>query len=143
MGIRSRIKGRLRGLLGQAPEPAPPSTPSPVPRAPEPVAEPTPAPAPVAAPPRAAVVEKEVAEDKVRRAVLRAKKGTLKKLDEMGGEASLAELHDHSERRFFIAHRAFSNLMEELTDQGLVDFDHDTGTTRMLPGGRQWLEINP
>jgi DNA-binding transcriptional ArsR family regulator len=145
MGIRSRLKDTLKGFIRKpaTPEPRPPvpRAPRQAPAAPEPAAAaPSPLP-PVATPPKASL-RKEVPEDKVRRAVLRAKEGTLKKLVELGGEASLGELHDHSEKRFFIAHRSFSNLMEELTEERLVHFDDQSGTTTLLQGGRDWLEVN-
>ena len=81
--------------------------------------------------------------DKTRKAVLRAKRGSLKFLVANDGVSPLAELHDNSERRYFIAHRAFSRLMEEMTGEGLVDFDHGTGVARLTDAGRTWLEENP
>jgi len=81
--------------------------------------------------------------DKTRRAVLRAKRGSIKYLIENDGVSPLAELHDNSERRFFIAHRAFSRLMEEMTGEGLVDFDHGSGVAKLTDAGRTWLDENP
>ena len=40
----------------------------------------------------------------------------------------MADMHDHSERRYFIAHRSFSDLMETWIGEGLVAYDTETGT---------------
>lgn len=157
MGIRSRIKGLLgRGrkkapaadtpkpgeVVRQTGRPKPPPERYRTTKAPE-RAAPT-----AAAPPAPRItVPKKVPQtpeqvDKTRRAVLRAKKGTLKYLVDNGGESLLGPMHDHSERRYFIAHRAFSRLMEEVTEEGLVDFDQSTGMATLLDPGRAWLEAN-
>ena len=54
-----------------------------------------------------------------------------------GGEASLADMHAHSERRYFIAHKRFSDLMESLVDDGLIDFDHSTGMATISSAGAE------
>ena len=54
-------------------------------------------------------------------------------------KASLRELHDYSERTFFVAHVGFSRMMEELTDNDLVDYDHDTATATLTDAGRTEL----
>jgi hypothetical protein len=127
-------------------KPAPPvaaATPTATPTATTLAASPTAAPpisAAAAADDEAAAEAKRLA--KIRRAVLRAKKGTLKFLVDADGTSDLASMHDHSERRYFIAHRGFSNLMEEMTGEGLVDYDHATGVATLLDPGRSWLEAN-
>ena len=40
---------------------------------------------------------------------------------------SMADMHDFSERRYFIAHRSFSDLMETWIGEGLVTYDPETG----------------
>ncbi len=55
---------------------------------------------------------------------------------EQGGSAPLRAMHDHSESTFFVAHASFSRLMEELVDEELLDFDHDTGTATLSDAGR-------
>lgn len=74
-----------------------------------------------------------------KRAVERAKRGTLQFLVDAGGESQLADMHDHSERKYFVAHRGFSRLMEDLTDTGLVDFNHTTGQAIITQAGRDYL----
>ncbi len=59
----------------------------------------------------------------------------LKLIVDQGGEASLADMHAHSERRYFIAHKRFSDLMESLVDDGLIDFDHGTGMAAISSAG--------
>ncbi len=78
----------------------------------------------------------------MRKAILRAKKGTLKFVRDAGGTAELADMHDHSERRYFVAHRAFSRLMEEITDEGLLHYDSGTGVSTMTGKGEAWLAEN-
>ena len=60
----------------------------------------------------------------------------LAKLAELGGQAPLGDLHDFSERRYFIAHRKFSDLMEGVVAEGLVDFDHAAGVATLTDRGR-------
>jgi hypothetical protein len=66
-------------------------------------------------------------EEKQKRHWDKTRKGVLKWLDEQGGSASMKDMHDFSERKFFIAHRSFSRLMEELTEDGTVTYDATTG----------------
>jgi phosphoribosyl-ATP pyrophosphohydrolase len=69
----------------------------------------------------------------------KTRKAVLKKLAEEGGEAELALLHDYSERRYFIAHKKFSNLMEELVAEELLLFDHGSGMATLTDGGRAYI----
>ncbi|MCK6520137.1 hypothetical protein L6R49_01740, partial [Myxococcota bacterium] len=92
---------------------------------------PAPAEAPVEAPKDAE------AEEKQRKFMARARKGLLTKVQEAGGAMPLGELHDHSEKRYFIAHRAFSNLMEEMVAEGLLDYESGTGIARLTDAGRE------
>ena len=73
-------------------------------------------------------------------AVKRARDGVLLFLAEKGGELPMKEMHDYSEARFFIAHRGFSKLMEEYTEVGLVDFNHETGHTALTDDGYREVE---
>ncbi|MCB9779382.1 MAG: hypothetical protein H6742_12520 [Alphaproteobacteria bacterium] len=77
---------------------------------------------------------------KERMARLKAKKAVLQQLDKLGGEAGMKDLHDFSERRYFVAHKAFSDLMEEYTGQGLIDFDGSTYQCVLTDRGRAWVE---
>lgn len=166
MGLRSRIKETVKGLLGKeapsngatAPAGAMPSTaatpisspPRPV-AAPTPVATPAPAPLPAPAPAKAVAAAEAPAEaagtapagkptdpEKIRKHHLKTKAGMLRWLGEQGGSSHMGPMHDHSERRFFVAHRAFSNLMEELTNEGLVTYDSQDGMVVLTDAGRDW-----
>ena len=70
----------------------------------------------------------------------RTRRAMLKFVVDQGGTASLADMHDRSERRYFIGHKRFSTLMEGLVDEGLIDFDHATGTAAITAGGRRYIE---
>ncbi|MEY3211925.1 MAG: hypothetical protein RIT28_2406, partial [Pseudomonadota bacterium] len=76
------------------------------------------------------------AEEKQRKFMARARKGLLTKVSEAGGAIALGELHDHSEKRYFIAHRAFSTMMEEMVAEGLLDYESGTGIARLTEAGR-------
>jgi hypothetical protein len=58
------------------------------------------------------------------------------------GAMSMADMHDHSERRYFIAHRTFSDLMETWIGEGLVAYDADTGTVTVTEAGRAFVAQN-
>lgn len=66
----------------------------------------------------------------------RTREGVLRFVHESSGSATLRALHDYSEQTFFVAHVQFSKLMEELTDEGLLDYDHDTATATITEAGR-------
>ena len=82
------------------------------------------------------------AEEKQRKFMARARKGLLTKVSEAGGSIPLGELHDHSEKRYFIAHRAFSTLMEEMVAEGLLDYESGTGIARLTEAGRAVMSGN-
>lgn len=136
-----------------APEPgarppvaAPPVANEPValsPAASEPV--PTPAPAPVepAATPPATPPAGEAAVDadaaKQKRHWARTRKGMLKWLAEQGGSSPMKAMHDKAEAKYFVAHRSFSRLMEEFTEEGLVNYSGTTGLVELTDAGRAEL----
>jgi hypothetical protein len=92
---------------------------------------------PAAAAPAAPEAPKDAeAEEKQRKFMARARKGLLTKVNEAGGAIPLGELHDHSEKRYFIAHRAFSTMMEEMVAEGLLDYESGTGIARLTEAGR-------
>jgi hypothetical protein len=66
----------------------------------------------------------------------RTRRGILRFVADQGGRAGLRELHDHSERTYFVAHVGFSRLMEELTAEGLLDYDHDTAVATLTDAGK-------
>lgn len=69
----------------------------------------------------------------------KTRKGMLKWLAEQGGSANMKDMHDHSERRFFVAHRGFSNLMTEFTEEGLVNYTAATGLIEITDAGKAAL----
>ena len=158
MGIRSRLKSLLFGqktappppedlpepgvIVRQTGKPKPPPEKYRTTRAPEKKRRKKKKKEPEAAPVNASAGLPDVEAQKLakqQKAVERAKKGTLTFLIDAGGTSELAAMHDHSERRYFIAHRAFSRLMEDLTQSGLVDFDHGTGSASITQAGRDYV----
>ena len=160
MGIRSRLKNRVRTLLGRsesgaapsqqrpspttAPKPAaqaatPAAAPSAAPPPATPPAEPPTAPATTRTPPAAAAATSESsdAEAKAARHFERTRRAVLRFIDEQGGMAGLADMHDYSERKYFIGHRRFSDLMETLLEDALIDYDHGSGEARITDKGRE------
>ena len=90
--------------------------------------------APVESPAKS--IEQETEQDKVAKHRLRATKGLLKFVAKNGGNCSLADLHSHSETRFFIGHKAFSDLMEDLVAEELLGYDHATSIATLLDKGQ-------
>ena len=163
--VKDGLRGSVKRLLGRdtpgAGETSPaghmPATaatpvvaPAVVPAAPA-VVPAAPAMVPAAPPPAAAahtravpkptpVVSDEEAErkEKTRKHLLKTKQGMLRWLDQQGGQSPMGPMHDYCERRFFVAHRGFSNLMEELTEGGLVLYEGDSGTVTLTEAGRAW-----
>jgi hypothetical protein len=92
-------------------------------------------PTPQVAPPQAdppkpapqAATEASPDEEKIKKHREKTRAALLKHLAEKGGSLSLAELHDFSERRYFVAHRAFSTLMEELVEDEAISWDPQAG----------------
>ena len=82
---------------------------------------------------------KESSEDKAKKFRLKVKKSFLLKIKEAGGQLSLHDLHEHSEQRFFIAHQIFSELMEELVDEDLVEYSYNEGLVYMGPKSAEFL----
>ena len=61
-------------------------------------------------------------------------------LVKQGGSSPLKEMHDLSERRYFIAHRRFSDLMESLVDEKLIDFDQQQNEATISALGREYIQ---
>lgn len=139
MGLRSRLKNRIKRLVGAEPPPAPPAPAPQATRKPPvaPPAPPPPAPAPQQTEEERKAAEKAAAHlEKTKRAVLRF-------VDEAGGECGLGEMHDYSERRWFVAHKKFSDLMETFVAEALLDYNHAEGRATLTEAGRQYLVDNP
>lgn len=149
-----------------APAPVAPPAPAPVPAAPAPSPAPADSPAPPPAPaevapvaaadpalvakemvaetteavPEAPVAKAAVDEAKIKKHREKTKKAVLKQLIKLGGVASLADLHDFSEKKYFVAHRAFSSLMEEYVEESLLLWDATTGMATITDAGRAFVK---
>ncbi len=138
------FRDRLKGLLGRKPtEAETPARTAAVEPAVAPVSTPTPvaaaAPASTPASPTPPADDDETRspdEEKQHRHWLRTRKGMLTWLVEHGGTATMADMHERSEKKFFVAHRGFSRLMEEFTEEGLVEYTATTGLVVLTDAGR-------
>ena len=83
----------------------------------------------------------KASEEAQRRVLNKARKGVLGFVIEAGGSSSLADMHGHSEGQYFIAHQAFSKMMEGMVDDGLLTCDWDTSTATITRRGRMFAEI--
>ena len=70
----------------------------------------------------------------------RTKIALLKLTVKSDGTASLGDLHDLAEKRYFIAHKAFSDLMEEMVAEGLFLYDWNAGEATLTELGREWVQ---
>lgn len=73
----------------------------------------------------------------------RTKIALLKLTSKSNGTAALGDLHDLAERRYFIAHKAFSDLMEEMVAEGVFLYDWSAGEASITELGTQWIENDP
>ena len=149
MGIRARIKGRIKQALGSdAPNTGPSTAP---PAAPQPPARMTPQPGPASEPKPVSVAQaspktdtdsgpKPISEEKVRKHMLKTRKGVLKMIIDSGGSSTLGEMHDYSERRYFVAHQKFSKLMESLIAEGQIDYDAAESLATITETGKAFVE---
>jgi hypothetical protein len=63
----------------------------------------------------------------------------LQHVSEAGGQLSLGDLHSYSERRFFIGHKKFSDLMESMVEAGQLRYDAGAGIATLEPAGQAYL----
>lgn len=145
MGIRSRLKHRVRSLLG-SPRPATPPAPA-ARAAPPPPGEQVPPEPPVEAtavapaPPPAATEPAAVPADKAAWHFERTRRAVLRFIEDHDDVSDLAAMHDYSERRYFIGHKRFSDLMETLLDEHFIQYDHSTGVARLTERGRSHAHL--
>jgi len=71
----------------------------------------------------------------------KARKGVLAFVHENGGEQPMGSMHDFSLKKFFIQHEVFSNLMESLVDEKLVDYDHGTQIAVITEEGKKYISV--
>ena len=150
MGLRSAIKDRVKGVLGLRAEEAPVASAAPrarssaveasAPTAPasaEAARAAPPPPAPL--PPKALSPEEAEKQAKIAAHFEKARKGVLKHLAEGGGRMSMGDMHDYSERRYFVAHQGFSRMMEGFVAEGLIDYNAAIGEATITDAGRDFF----
>ena len=69
----------------------------------------------------------------------KTRSGVLQFVVDQGKTVSLREMHDFSEQQFFVAHVSFSRLMEELVDEDLLAYNHDTAEASITDKGLDQL----
>ena len=79
-------------------------------------------------------------EEKAIRHRQKTRRGLLTFLQKNDGKVDLSTLHNHSEMRYLIGHRAFSDLMEEMVDDGVVTFDWEENMAHLTDSGLRELE---
>jgi len=79
-------------------------------------------------------------EDKVLRHRRKAKLGLLRFISEKEGVVDLATLHTHSEMKYFIGHKSFSDLMEEMVEEEILKFDWENSLAHLTEKGRLEIE---
>ena len=84
--------------------------------------------------------QNQVQEDKVLRHRRKAKLGLLRLISEKEGVVDLATLHTHSEMRYFIGHKSFSDLMEEMVEEEFLNFDWENSLAHLTEKGRMEIQ---
>ena len=84
-------------------------------------------------------IKSVVEQDKIEKHRQRVKLGLLKYINKKQGSVELAELHEFSERRYLVGHQAFSQLMEELVDGKLLDFDWEQSQASLSSQGAAFI----
>ena len=147
-GLRKKIKRVLGFVDSEHEQPATPQPKSPVvspkvapsdsatvstiPKSSKPINEPV-----------VSTVEKQSTseqDEKILKHRRRTKIALLKLTAKSNGTAALGDLHDLAERRYFIAHKAFSDLMEEMVAEGVFLYDWSAGEASITELGNQWIE---
>ncbi len=153
MGLRNKVKRLLFGTSSSGgsttssvtSSPKVSSTPS-QPRAPfPPTSTATPKSTPQNAPAntlKGVAKETETVDPKIARHRVRTICARLSLTIDKGGMAPLGDLHDLSEKRFFIAHKAFSDLMEEMVEIGVFNFNWNTQEETITEQGQVYLTEN-
>ena len=131
MGLRSRLKSLVLGPPTSASTPTSTST-----------STSTPTSTSTSTPTSTRAKDDPEVRAKFEKIVAKAKLGVLDHVlkTSSDGRMSMADMHDHSERRYFIAHRSFSDLMETWIGEGLVTYDAETGAVVVTDAGRLFVE---
>ena len=141
-GLRKKIKQVLGMVEPQEQRPSPPPvTPSTVsPSKTEAVSHtPKPTPPKSEAPSSTETQPATEQDEKILKHRRRTKIALLKLTAKTNGTAALGDLHDLAERRYFIAHKAFSDLMEEMVAEGLFLYDWSAGEASITELGTEWI----
>ena len=80
----------------------------------------------------------ELAKQRYEEHFQKARKGVLQFMQESGGKLPLGQMHDYSLRKFLIQHQGFSQMMEDLVNEGLVEFDHGTFMATITETGKKF-----
>lgn len=75
---------------------------------------------------------------KVEKARNRARKGVLLHIEKQGGFLPMSDAHDYSERRFFIAHRGFSDMMGWWLESDYIRYEE--GVVHLTDSGRAFMK---
>lgn len=88
--------------------------------------------------PQESVLSEE--EQKIQKHLHRTRLGLLQFLQKKGGVLGLADLHDHSEKRYFIGHKKFSDLLEAMVAEGVIAYDWSTQQATLTEKGMNLLK---
>jgi len=69
----------------------------------------------------------------------KTKKGLVQKVSDLGGTTTLAVLHDYSEKKFFVGHKRFSDLMEEMIAEELICFSYEDSAIKLGVKAKEFL----
>ena len=69
----------------------------------------------------------------------KTKKGLVQKVSDLGGSTTLPELHDYSEKKFFVGHKRFSDLMEEMIAEELISFSYEDSAITLGAKAKDFL----
>jgi hypothetical protein len=97
-------------------------------------------PSPVAEKKESKQEQNAVDAEKVAKHLARTRIGILKFVVKQGGTSSLADMHSHSERRFFVGHKKFSDMMEAMVDDGLLLYSWEAQEATITDLGKEAIK---
>jgi hypothetical protein len=83
--------------------------------------------------------EEEKKEQAAVKHMAKTKKGLIKKIMSQDGSMNLTDLHTYSEARYFVGHKRFSDLMEELIAEELVSYTYEDGIVSLGVNAQTFL----
>lgn len=78
-------------------------------------------------------------EEKQKAHLQKTRKGLIEFMAGMGGIVNIAELHEYSESTYFVGHKKFSDLMEEMIEDGALEHNDETRDFILTDSGRSEL----